>query len=661
MPKFLVTSGSHFQPFTYDELAKPVTQAVEAHNSAQDAYDTIVSETEALRQYLIREPENSEARRMYDSYVSKLERLQNNLWSSGYNAGTRRDLAAARAGYASDITRLGTAIKARQDRSAEYWKTKHEHPDMIMSSDPGLESLDKYIADDRFGQDYYSYSGDTFMNEVMLDAKAMMNDMLDDPQILDKYPQLAGYIPVLKRDGFTSNQVESAVYAVREAYKGNIDPLKKLDPASLLLASTLSTHLDSTGARGKVSPSEFNRLIDYGAAGLKSTIGKSDVSFVTDLNWANQQKINLENLRHKHAIEEAAVKKGLTPTTGGSTGANIAELRGNTLSGNEDKKESEEYKEKMEVYEVLSNLNELKKGNSLWMPDGVTLSDTAMKEMKRLIKRGGKMNKYYEQLTGGQKKFIQTADLDAVLEELGSELNKSATNDHYYSFKVKPEAVSNIAQNVFKLNIGQLSGKDGDSVAGSYAKYANKENVKAKDLQELLQSNNLDVGFDAKSGKITLQRKKTDDSEHKNYDDRIVYLDPKYLLRNISGVANKWAILYAYDETVANSPLSREEKLEIRRKIENGEVAPEVIDLSYLADLIHTCYEPFVKNGTPAQAQLVNALVESLGVGLFYSANTSWAPDYFKAGWSAKAMGASLYDEDEDDDSSIFLDDLFED
>ena len=91
MAKFLVTSGSHFEPFTYDELAKPIMQAVEAHNAAQEQYDTIADQAELLRRYVEQEPDNALVRQRYNDYMQKLESLQNNLWRSGFNASTKRD------------------------------------------------------------------------------------------------------------------------------------------------------------------------------------------------------------------------------------------------------------------------------------------------------------------------------------------------------------------------------------------------------------------------------------------------------------------------------------------------------------------------------------------------------------------------------------------
>ena len=309
MPKFLVTSGSHFTPFTYDELVKPLAQMAEAQNATQDAYDAMSLETEALRNYISDKDVN--AKRMYDNYTAKLKALQDNLWNNGYNAQARRDLSSAREGYASDILRLQTAVKSRQERSKEYWDTKHKNPDMIMGDDPALESLDKYIADANYGQDYYSYSGNQFMSEVGADAKARANELIRDPQITSD-PRLAGYLTRITREGFTSDEVNAAGNAVEMVLRGDTSVMQTLDPASSILADVLLSHLDSTGAAGKVSPSEFSRLLDYGKAGLSQAIGKTDIRDLSDKQWDYNKQIALTDHNHKLAMERLGAKSGQT-------------------------------------------------------------------------------------------------------------------------------------------------------------------------------------------------------------------------------------------------------------------------------------------------------------------------------------------------------------
>ena len=180
MAKYLVTSGSYYDPFTYDELAKPIAQTVEAHNAAQDVYDQLGMETSALERYITDNPGDQEAKRMYDSYMSRLSSLQDNLWRNGYNASTRRDLSAARTGYASNITRLQSAIQARQDRSKEYWDAKHKNPNLVTSGDPGLYGLDDYLHNENQGMDWFSYDSAQFEKEVYEEINARAKTMLRD-------------------------------------------------------------------------------------------------------------------------------------------------------------------------------------------------------------------------------------------------------------------------------------------------------------------------------------------------------------------------------------------------------------------------------------------------------------------------------------------------
>ena len=650
MPKFLVTSGSYFEPFTYDELAKPIMQTVEAHNAAQDAYDTLATETAALRNYISENPDDANARSMYNNYMAKLESLQNNLWSRGYNASTRRDLSAARAGYASDITRIATAVKNRQERSNEYWKTRHEHPDMIMGTDPGESGLDNYLSNDLYGRDYYSYSGNDFAKMVGAEASARASEMLNDPEI-KKDPRLVGYLQMIEREGFTNKQVDDAYAAVRKAVSGDASAFSNLDFGAGILANVLMSNLESTGAKNNVSSSEFNRLMDYGKVGLSQAVGKTKVSPLHDLQWAESQKIARENERYQHQLNLAAMKaaaRGASGASGGSAyGPGITALRGNALNGIADKKQSKDFVDKTNVLNQLSVINELQKAGALRNPNG-TLSDAANEAIMGLYN-----SPYYKQLTGG--KGLSAINLDEAIANLKKEIDSMETNDHIYSFQVTPAASSNMAKNVFKLNIGQLSGKGGDKIAAAYAQYSNGKPVSAKELMSLLESDNLSIGFDAKSGKITVQRNSSDNSQDVGkYNDKIVYLNPERILTGTSGKVNLAQLMYALNSDMLNSDIPEVDKEEIRTKIAAMANDSKMIDLGQFASMIHDNYNSMVKNGNDGERAIFNALVEAFGQGLFDSANMPWAPNPYKEGWSAKSGGEySPYEYDYDDDYDL--------
>lgn len=292
MARYIVTSGSNFQPMTYDELVKPLAQMTEAYNTAGDTFDALSADTETLRQYINKETD-PDTQALYDNYVTLLGNLQNNLWENGYNSQTKRDLSRAMNAYRSDITRIAKAIETRQARSQEYWKTRHEHPDMITSTDPGTGSLDEYMKNDLYGQNYYSYSGNSFMTEVGISAKAAAEEMMNDPRYRNN-PDAVGYLMRLQREGYSSSEVQRAGDAVYDAVFNNSKEklMSKLSEPEKILANVLMTHLDSTGAYDKVSREEFKRLYDYGVEGLRQAIGTRKVADLQDRTYVTPKAGN---------------------------------------------------------------------------------------------------------------------------------------------------------------------------------------------------------------------------------------------------------------------------------------------------------------------------------------------------------------------------------
>lgn len=302
MAKYLVTNSSYFKPFSYEELLKPIMHAEEVHNATQDAYDTLNLETEALRQYISKEgADDQQARKLYDNYTNKLKTLQENLWKNGVTAQTRRDLAAARAGYASDITRLQKAIQTRQERSQEYWKMRHANPDLIMGSDPGSFGLDNYLNNDNYGQNYFTLDGNKFMQSVGIEAKARAGQMLSDPQI-KKIPGLEGYLNMIVSQGFSTKQVDDASTAVQEYMKGSDTEYNQLDPGAKILADVLMTNINNSGAVGNVSPEELVRLFDYGRRGLSTAIAEPKQQTVSDLGWKYAMDAAAEEQRQRNRL-----------------------------------------------------------------------------------------------------------------------------------------------------------------------------------------------------------------------------------------------------------------------------------------------------------------------------------------------------------------------
>lgn len=341
MPKFLVTSGSYFQPYTYDELAKPITQAVEAHNATQDVYDQLGMETAALGRYISDNPGDSDAKMLYENYLSRLNSLQENLWNNGYNASTRRDLSAARAGYAGDITRLQTAIKARQERSKEYWDARHKNPNLVTGTDPGLGGLNDYLRDDNYGNNWFSYDSAQFEKDVFEESKARAKSMirnLTDENGVVKNPALKDQLTRVIEKGFTNDEVDAAGVLVdalldmsakdRERfYATNSD---EISPIVKMLTESLINRYDATGIRGyDVSDSEKQKLINRGKAGLVGSIMEPDIKDFSNPDYEFDIWKQKESIQHQHRMEELGAKGN---GSGNGSGKNKTNTNGYTLN-----------------------------------------------------------------------------------------------------------------------------------------------------------------------------------------------------------------------------------------------------------------------------------------------------------------------------------------
>lgn len=646
MARFLVTNGSNFQPLTYDEITRPLYEMAEAHRASQDAYDALSMQTESLRNYITDNPGDTKARTMYDNYVNRLQSLQDELWSTGYNTSTRRNLQLARNGFMSDINRIGKAIENRQARSAEYNKFKHEHPDMVMGEDPGLSGLDNYLDNDLYGTNWYQYSGLQFTQEVAADAGARIKEIFNDPQI-SKDPRLTGYIAVKKEQGATSEDVAKANAVVMSYLSGNADAFKNLELVPSVLAEVLMRHLGSTGASGNVSKDEFSRLVKYGMSGLSAAIGSGDTNYMQDLEWQKNMQFALANLNHQNAMEQIRergrqdrlTRGGSGNGAGGSNGStifpNIVRLSGNSIDGYSTGKEGKEAEDRNNVYNALKKLKELKdtgnllKGNGDYTPD----ANKAASELGKSEYFNSKIRTKYG------------SNWEAAISDIEKEISSSVRNDHMYQFEFKIPAHKNVMTTLLKPNIGQLSGPDGDSKAGSYAEYSDKKKLNAKELKSLMASDNVITGFDAKTGRVTLQRVDSDNKEDKDkYDDRVVFLDPTTLKGVYASAKPIYEIMYM--------SLPDDCPEEVKRKYENAidsmSTTGNTIELSNLAKLVKSTYDSAKSSGDPMLFGFVNAMVRMMAVGIYDVSNSSWAENYFKPGWSdrtANSTGSALGDE----------------
>ena len=325
MSKFLITNGSNFTPFTYDELVKPLMYAQEQHNAAQDVYDQLGMETDALERYITDNPDDAEARRLYDGYRTKLASLQQNLWDNGVTSQTRRDISAARNAYASDIARIQAAVKHRQEASKEWRDAKHKNPNLVTGRDPGLSGLDPYLRDDNYGGNWFSYDSAAFEAEVGAEVKARAQGMLRGIESGDsvyKNPALKGQLTRVLTKGVTNGEVTEAggvlgdVLGLSAKAREDYYASNKISAVVQMLTETLIDKYEATGAPSAVlDDAERMRLINRGKAGWSYGVSAPEVKTFEDPDYAFEQQKRL--LDYKAGLAKPRSGGANTDASGG--------------------------------------------------------------------------------------------------------------------------------------------------------------------------------------------------------------------------------------------------------------------------------------------------------------------------------------------------------
>lgn len=266
-----------FNPFTYDEMVKPLLYYKQAYDQAEAAYSDLATQTEAWKD--IANKENSpEAYEMYQRYSSELNNAIDDF-SKGMTLQNRRALLGLKKRYASDIQPIANAHKRRSTLAEEQRKAELANPTMLWERKASDMSLDDFISnpDADYGR---STSGAALSAQVAAGAGALAKEFRDNPE---KMRKLVGgdYYEYVKQRGFSSEAVLAAI----------------LDNpnASPVLTQLVESSIDSAGLKEWASSATLKQAYNYARQGLWNAVGQDEAQLVQ--NWRAQ-----ENLSHSHAM-----------------------------------------------------------------------------------------------------------------------------------------------------------------------------------------------------------------------------------------------------------------------------------------------------------------------------------------------------------------------
>ena len=134
----------NYQPFSYDELVKPVDNMTKMQMAQEDAINKLEQQSSTLDKY-VNDKDTPYASALYDKVKLNLKQQADNLARYGLTPETRQNVADLTTQYTSDIVPIATAQAKKQEQVKNYMDNQNKTPGYITSYDPSKISLDDFI------------------------------------------------------------------------------------------------------------------------------------------------------------------------------------------------------------------------------------------------------------------------------------------------------------------------------------------------------------------------------------------------------------------------------------------------------------------------------------------------------------------------------------
>ena len=276
---------SKFDPFTFEELAKPVSQATAVHGELENEYQKLLSDSAQMAQYLDpTNPGDALLLKAYQAYAGKLNDAASTLSSKGVNPAMLKDLTKLKSIYASGIAPIETAYKTKLDQVKSQREAKQKDPSMQFTYDAELMPVSFYYANP--GVNYNGLSLNTITKNVGDIAKGYAKQIRNNPS---EWGLTAG-----------GQQLERYIqYGLTDA-----DIVRALNGEDPVLSSILSNIVNQSDAR-EYGPEVYEMAVRAAADGLREGFGEMKMEHVA----YDPYKIPLSAQRLRNAQLDEMLKR----------------------------------------------------------------------------------------------------------------------------------------------------------------------------------------------------------------------------------------------------------------------------------------------------------------------------------------------------------------
>lgn len=199
MPNILIGYNGKFEPFSYEELLKPIAYATEQQEAYEKAYDDLGDTADAVGASLDpNDPGSQKALAIYNTYNSKLNAARDQLLEKGFkDPNTRQNLMDVKRAYNNGMQKVSSAISARQSDLKRIQDDLVKNPNMVHSS---VSPIDAYL--DGTAKGIVSANLDDVRKRTIEGAKMASERYFRGPEA----QQLFGFIDLYEAQGYDKDE-----------------------------------------------------------------------------------------------------------------------------------------------------------------------------------------------------------------------------------------------------------------------------------------------------------------------------------------------------------------------------------------------------------------------------------------------------------------------
>ena len=267
MAQAYLTTGSQYNPYTFEEIMKPFLLYKEEYDKQEKAYEDYNTNAEAIGAFLDPTIDKEVLDNLYNPYMQELDEAATAL-NKGLTPQSRETLRKIKRDYNKNLLSIKAGIEGREKARQQWNELSAKDRTLMTSHNPNYASVSEYM--NGKSPESINVSGTELMQRAYNVAQRASKNNILNPQFMkvmgDQYYQIK------QSYGFDSPEMDSFL-------SENIVGIPVID--SMISEILSSSNVD------KLSPEDQTRAIKYALEGAFNGIEKgATYSYQTNQQWA---------------------------------------------------------------------------------------------------------------------------------------------------------------------------------------------------------------------------------------------------------------------------------------------------------------------------------------------------------------------------------------